>query len=366
MSLSAVDKAYLVAAVRRAEAGLFSTSPNPRVGCLLVKDGQVVGRGAHLYAGGPHAEVVAVADAGEQAKGATAYVSLEPCCARGRTGPCTEVLIDAGVTRVVSALIDPDPRMKGRGLKRLREAGISVMNARLPIAMQLNQGYMKRMQLGRPLVRIKMAMSLDGRTAMASGASQWISSEAARRDVQYWRARSCAVITGAGTIAADDPRLTVRDDRYAVEGRLRQPLRVAVSSRGEVSEDARIFDDPATSLLVAGQVSESRQASWRERGIDCLATQSDSVDLAKLLQSLAGRGCNEVLVEAGAGLGGSFVSAGLWDEMIIYVAPKLLGSRARGLLALPFDEMDEAITGHITELRMVGQDVRVRLVPAGD
>lgn len=366
MSLSVVDKAFLVAAVRRAEAGLFSTSPNPRVGCLLVKDGQVVGRGAHQFAGGPHAEIVALADAGERAKRATAYVSLEPCCVQGRTGPCTEALIDAGVTRVVSALIDPDPRMKGRGLKRLRDAGISVMNARLPIAIQVNQGYIKRVREGRPLVRIKMAMSLDGRTAMASGESQWISSEAARRDVQYWRARSCAVITGAGTIAADDPRLTVRDERYSVEGRLRQPLRVAVSSCGEVSQGARIFDDPATSLLVAGQASDEVQASWRERDVELLLTHSASVDVARLLQSLAQRGCNEVLVEAGPGLAGSFVNAGLWDEMIIYMAPKLLGSRARGLFALPFDVMGEAISGHIKDLRMIGEDVRLRLLPASE
>ena len=362
MSLNAVDKAFLLAAVERAGAGIFSASPNPRVGCLLVKDGEVVGRGAHLRAGGAHAEVLALRDAGDRAHGSTAYVSLEPCRVTGRTGPCTEALIEAGVSRVVSALIDPDPRMKGRGLKQLREAGISVINARLPSAIKMNEGYLKRLGKGLPWVRVKMAMSLDGRTAMASGESRWITSEAARRDVQYWRARSCALITGTGTVVADDPQLNVRNESYAVEGQLRQPLRVVMTTGGEVGQNAKLFDDPASSLLVAGSLPEERRRQWLERGVDVLVTESSQAQPEALLRNLANRGCNEVLIEAGARLAGSFVRAGLWDEIIIYLAPRLLGSRARALFELPLDEMGEALGGHIADLRMMGPDVRLTLV----
>lgn len=352
-----------MAAIEAAGAGLFSATPNPRVGCLLVKDGEILARGAHLRAGEPHAEVLALAEAGDAARGSTAYVSLEPCCIQGRTGPCTESLISAGVARVVSAMVDPDPRMKGRGLKRLREAGISVMNARLPAAIKLNQGYLKRHQHGLPLVRLKMAMSLDGRSAMRDGTSQWISGEASRRDVQYWRARSCAVITGAGTVRIDNPRLNLRDERFSVQGMLRQPLRVVVSSSGDVPMDAKVFEDPTTSLLAVGQLGDDDQQAWRERGVDVLLTDSHRTDLKLLLETLASHGCNEVLIEAGATLAGSIMEAGIWDEAIIYIAPKLFGSRARGLLELPFEKMDQAIQGHIVDAQMIGQDLRLILRP---
>ena len=361
MSLTEVDKAYLAAAVDAAEQGLYTTSPNPRVGCLLVKDGQIVGRGAHMRTGGPHAEVVALEDAGQDARGACAYVSLEPCCAQGRTGPCTQALIDAGITRVVSAMVDPDPRMKGRGLKRLRDAGISVVNARLPIAMQLNQGYLKRLQNGLPLVRIKVAMSFDGRTAMASGESQWISGESSRRDVQYWRARSCAVITGAGTLRSDNPRLTVRESSYALHGAPRQPLRVVVTSSGEVSKDALVFADPGSCLLVAGQLPVGQLPIWQARGIELLETGPGPANIETLLRALAERGCNEVLVEAGARLTGQFIEAGLWDEAIFYIAPKLLGSAARPLAHLPLEQISDAVEGHITDVQQIGQDLRILL-----
>ena len=363
MSLSLIDKAYLHAAIETAGAGLFSTSPNPRVGCLLVKDGEILGRGAHLRAGEAHAEILAIAEAGEEARGSTAYVSLEPCCVQGRTGPCTEALIAAGVARVVSALVDPDPRAKGRGLKKLKSAGISIMNARLPGAIKMNQGYVKRHQQGLPWVRLKMAMSIDGRTAMNDGMSRWISGEASRRDVQYWRARSCAVVTGAGTVRHDNPRLTVRDKRFEVEGMLRQPLRVVVASRGQVSPKARVFDDPATSLLAAGTLSDKDQESWGSRDVGLLMTGSERTDLKTLLEALAQRGCNEVLIEAGATLAGSFVESGLWDEAIIYIAPKLLGSHGRSLFELPFERMDQALPGHIVDSQMFGQDLRLVLKP---
>ncbi len=364
MPLSPVDKAYLAATVELAEAGLFSTTPNPRVGCLLVKDGAVVGRGAHLRAGSSHAEVLALAAAGEAARGCTAYVSLEPCCVQGRTGPCTEALIEAGVRRVVSALVDPHPRMKGRGLKRLQQAGVMVKNARLPTALRLNQGYVKRHREGLPWVRLKLAMSLDGRSAMADGTSQWISGEAARRDVQYWRARSCALLTGAGTVREDDPRLTLRDERYRVEGILRQPLRVVVASEGRVPMDAKVFEDPASSLLAVGRLSAESEAEWQARGIEVLSTNSEHADLTRVLGALAERGCNEVLVEAGPKLAGSMVASGLWDEMILYVAPRLLGRDARGLLDLAVPSLDQALQAHIVDVQMVGQDVRMILKPA--
>jgi len=366
LSLSEVDKAYLAAAIELAREGLFTTTPNPRVGCVLVKDGEVIGRGAHMRAGGPHAEAVAIADAGALAQGACAYVSLEPCCAHGRTGPCTETLIDAGVRRVVSALVDPDPRMKGRGLKRLRDAGVSVVNARLPAAMTLNQGYLHRVQHGLPWVRIKMALSMDGRSAMASGESQWISGESSRKDVQYWRARSCAVITGAGTVRRDNPRLTVRDARYVFSGVVRQPLRVVVSSQADMSTDALVFEEPENSLIAASDIDDKTAATWRARGVEVLrvAPGEDQCVLHSLLRALAERGCNEVLVEAGAGLTGRFIETGLWNEAILYFAPMFLGSSARGFTELPIARMSDAIRGHIVGVRQSGQDVRVTLKPA--
>jgi len=362
LPLSEVDKAYLAAAIDIARQGLYTTSPNPRVGCLLVKDGHVIGRGAHMRAGGPHAEVVALHEAGEQAQGACAYVSLEPCCAHGRTGPCAEALIEAGIKRVVSALVDPDPRMKGRGLKRLREAGVSVVSARLAAAMHLNQGYLHRMQQGLPWVRLKMALSMDGKSAMASGESQWISGESSRKDVQYWRARSCALITGAGTVRRDNPRLTVRDARYALSGAMRQPLRVVVSSKGELAPDALVFEDPANSLIAAGAIDDTTAATWQSRGVEILrAEHGQALDLTSLLKKLAERGCNEVLVEAGATLTGRFIEAGLWNEVILYLAPMFLGSSARGFADLPIERMSAAIRGHVVDARMSGQDVRVTL-----
>jgi len=363
LALSEVDKAYLAAAIDLARQGLYTTTPNPRVGCVLVKDGRVIGRGAHMRAGAPHAEIFAIEEAGQETQGACAYVSLEPCCAHGRTGPCAEALIEAGITRVVSALVDPDPRMKGRGLKRLRDAGISVVNARIPAAMALNQGYLHRIQHQRPFVRIKMAVSMDGRSAVASGESQWISGESSRKDVQYWRARSCAVITGAGSVRCDNPRLTVRDTRYVFDGTVRQPLRVVVSSTGEMSPDALVFEDPATCVIAAGELDEETATTWRERGVEVLnlGEGHDTVCLTRLLNALATRGCNEVLVEAGSTLTGRFIESGLWSEAIVYIAPMFLGSSARALADISIERMSDAIRGHVTDVRQSGQDIRVTL-----
>ena len=358
----ASDLMFLRAAVELAEQGLYSTTPNPRVGCLIVRDGAVVGRGAHLRAGEPHAEVHALADAGD-ASGATVYVSLEPCAHTGRTPPCVDALIAANVRRVVAAMGDPDPRVSGEGFARLRAAGIRAELKPLPEAAALNEGFSKRVREGRPFVRLKVAQSLDGRTAMASGESRWITGEAARADVQYWRARSCAVLTGSGTVLADDPQLTVRDRRFAVDGVIRQPLRVVADTGRRVPADAALFAADGPVLLVHGAAVPPQPAAPRE-GVESLACGDASVDLPALLDHLGGRGCNELLVEAGPRLIGAFLAGGLWDELVLYVAPKLLGSDARPMAALPLATMAEAVHGTIVDSTTVGGDLRLRLRPA--
>ena len=351
---SPADLAFLHAAIELGERGLFTTTPNPRVGALLVRDGETLGRGWHVRSGEAHAEARALADAGGDAAGATAYVSLEPCCFHGRTPPCADALIAAGVRRVVAAMTDPHPKVRGQGFERLRHAGVAVEAVELPEAVALNVGWIKRLRVGRPWVRLKAAISLDGRTAMASGESKWITGQAARADVQHWRARSCAVITGAGTVRADDPRLTVRDPRFAVDGRIRQPLRVVVSGRGEV---------PAGAAALAGGdalLATGRHAAERE-GVALHRQPGERVDLGRLLDHLGERGCNEVLVEAGPTLIGAFIEADLWDELILYVAPRLLGSAARPLAALALPTLSEAATGRIVHVARFGEDLRLTI-----
>jgi len=355
---SAADLLYLQAAVELAERGLFSCTPNPRVGCVLVRDGAVIGRGAHLRTGEGHAEANALADAGGDASGATAYISLEPCIHTGRTPPCTQALIAANVRRVVVAMRDPDPRMSGKGLAELKDAGIRTELRMLPEAETLNAGYVLRLREGRPFVRLKIAQSLDGRTAMASGESRWITGPAARADVQYWRARSCAVITGSGTVLADDPRLTVRDQRYAVAGRLRQPLRVVADTGLRVPGNAALFDDDGPVLFAhAANVAPVHPRAGH------LVCGEQAVDLNRLLEGLAERGCNEVLVEAGPRLVGAFLAEALWDEIILYLAPKLLGSTARPTADLPLATLGESVQATIADCVNIGGDLRVRLVP---
>jgi len=358
----ASDLMFLRAAVELAEHGLFSCTPNPRVGCLVVRHGKVLGRGAHLRAGEGHAEVIALARAGD-ARDATVYVSLEPCAHTGRTPPCTEALIAAGVCRVVAAMGDPDPRVSGRGFAQLRAAGIRAVLKPLPEAEALNEGFAKRLRDGRPLVRLKIAQSLDGRTAMASGESRWITGAAARADVQYWRARSCAVLTGSGTVLADDPLLNVRDERFAVEDRLRQPLRVVVDSGLQVPPDAALLRTEGPLLFVHGAAGAAPAQPPRD-GVEHLRCGEAAVDLPALLRELAGRGCNEVLVEAGPRLVGAFLAAGLWDELLVYVAPKLLGSDARPMAQLGLASMAESVHGTIVDCTPVGEDLRLRLRPA--
>ena len=362
-----LDAHYMARAIELARKGLYTTHPNPRVGCVIVRDGQIVGEGWHVRAGEPHAEVYALRAAGELARGATAYVTLEPCSHHGRTPPCAEGLVTAGVARVVAAMQDPNPEVAGRGLKRLADAGIDVRCGVLETeARALNKGFLKRMELGLPFVRVKLAMSLDGRTAMASGESQWITGPAARSAVQRLRAEASVVITGADTVLADGARLTVRADELGLDAEQtalvmsRPPLRVLIDGRLRVPLDAPFFK--AGPALVATCVPPAEQY---RTGPECLVIPGENgqVDLRQLLVALAARGVNEVLVEAGPRLAGAFAEQGLVDEYQIFIAAKFLGSTARPLLELPLTRMSEATELKITDLRAVGDDWRVTAIP---
>lgn len=367
---SASDLLFLKGALALAANGRNIAPPNPSVGCLIVQNGVIVGRGWTHRPGEGHAEVNALADAGSDASGATVYVSLEPCAFHGRTPPCAQALIDAGVGRVVAAMTDPHPQVAGQGFADLRAAGIDVEIIELPEAAEAIAGFVSRITRGRPLVRLKVAASLDGRTAMASGESKWVTCEAARKDVQHWRARSCAIVTGAETVLVDDPALTVRDPDASAnasasanaDGELRQPLRVVLDSKLRVPTSARLFAEPGSTLMVHTMGAES--ASAKAEYLKLPAAADGRVDLAALLAALANRPCNEVLVEAGPTLVGAFLTAGLWDELLLYIAPKLLGSDARPLAHLPFARMLEAIEAKIAHRELVGDDLRLRLVPA--
>jgi diaminohydroxyphosphoribosylaminopyrimidine deaminase/5-amino-6-(5-phosphoribosylamino)uracil reductase len=354
MAVSDSDRLFLDAAAELAARGLYSAPPNPKVGCLLVREGVVLGRGWHEHTGGPHAEIVALDDAGgiDRIAGATCYVSLEPCAHHGRTSPCAEALIQAKVARVVAAATDPNPLVSGAGFELLRQAGISVDVLELPAARELNPGYFKQMEHSLPWVRLKVAGSLDGRAAMASGESKWITSEAARADVQHFRARSSAVVTGIGTVLADDPALNVRITQDA-----RQPLRVVLDSTLRTPANARILDEPGGALLVT-----TPAAGTREVAAEVLVLEGRRVPLDEMLAALVARDCNEVLVEAGPELTGAFLSAGLWDELILYQAPKLLGAGARGLAGFEIDTLAEAVEGRIVETRQIGGDLRIRML----
>ena len=364
---SVLDAHYMARAIELARKGLYTTHPNPRVGCVIVRDGQVVGEGWHVRAGEPHAEVHALRAAGELARGATAYVTLEPCSHHGLTPPCAEGLVTAGVARVVAAMQDPNPEVAGRGLKRLTDAGIDVRCGVLETqARALNQGFLKRMEHGLPFVRVKLAMSLDGRTAMASGESQWITGPAARSAVQRLRAEASVVITGADTVLADGARLTVRADELGLDAEQtalvmsRPPLRVLIDGRLRVPLDAPFFK--AGPALVATCVPPAEQY---RTGPECLVIPGENgqVDLRQLLVALAARGVNEVLVEAGPRLAGAFAEQGLVDEYQIFIAAKFLGSTARPLLELPLTRMSEATELKIIDMRAVGDDWRVTAIP---
>ncbi len=366
--MSASDHAWMARALQLARKGLYSTHPNPRVGCVIVADGERVGEGWHVRAGEPHAEVHALRQAGERARGATAYVTLEPCSHHGRTPPCAEALVKAGVGRVVAAMQDPNPQVAGNGLERLRSAGIDVASGVLEgEARELNAGFIKRMESGLPYVRAKLAMSLDGRTAMASGESQWITGPAARAEVQRLRARSSVVLTGADTVLMDAARLTVRGAELGLGAETtalalaRPPLRVLVDGRLRVPLDAPFFQ--AGPALVVTAVAGCEE-TYRCAGHEALVLGQERVDLTALLRELAARGANEVLVEAGPRLVGAFARLGLVDEYQVFMAAKFLGSSARPLLELPLERMSEARELKIVDIRAVGDDWRIVAIPA--
>ena len=370
---SAADHEFMARALRLAERGLYTTDPNPRVGCVLVRDGQVVGEGWHRRAGEPHAERIALAAAGEAARGATAYVSLEPCSHHGRTPPCSEGLIAAGVARVVAAMRDPNPQVAGEGLASLREAGVATETGLLEAAAEgLNPGFLKRMRQGLPYVRCKLGMSLDGRTAMASGESQWITAEAARRDVQRLRARSSAILTGIGTVLADDPSMNVRLSAAELSGvesddYLRQPMRVILDARLRTPPRARLLSLPGQVLVVCGEgASAETEAELRSVGADVLRLPQlgGRIELHALLRALAQRGVNELLIESGATLAGNALQAGLVDELVVYVAPNLMGDAARGLVRMPgLEHLSERVELEYRDVRRIGSDLRLTLVP---
>lgn len=354
---SSADHGYMARALRLAQRGLYTTTPNPRVGCVLVKDGAIIGEGWHQQAGGPHAEVYALNAAGKAARGATAYVTLEPCSHHGRTPPCAEALIDAGVARVVAAMQDPNPQVAGQGLAMLAAAGIVAECGLLETeAVELNIGFVSRMSRGRPWVRLKLAASLDGKSALQNGASQWITGPAARQDGHRWRAQACAILSGMGTVRDDDPQLNVRGVATT-----RQPLKVVVDSRIELSPGARVLADG--NLLLATAVADRPGAEvLRERGAElvCLPNGDGKVDLAALMAELGRRGVNELHVEGGFRLSGALVQAGLADELLLYLAPCLIGDRARGMFDLPeLASLEVKQRLAIRDMRMVGSDLRV-------
>lgn len=364
------DREFMARALRLARHGRYTTAPNPRVGCVLVRGDEVVGEGWHHQAGGPHAEIEALARAGDAAAGATAYVSLEPCSHQGRTGPCVEALVDAGIQRVVVAMEDPNPQVAGNGLKRLRAAGIEVSCGLLQAeAEALNRGFISRMHSGMPFVMAKLGCSLDGRTAMANGESQWITGPPARRQVQRLRAASCAILTGVGTVLHDDPSLTVRQaelgEPYPGDV-IRQPLRVVVDSALRTPVGARVLKTPGAALVVGLQADGPRHAGLQEHGAEvlCMPASEGRVDLGALLRWLAEeRDCNEVMVEAGPTLVGALLREGLLDELHVFMAPTLLGSNARPLLQLPLDHMGQQQRLSIEEVRQVGGDWWIRATP---
>ena len=354
MSFSDADQKFMARALELAARGMNTTTPNPRVGCVLVKDGVVIGEGWHERAGEPHAEANALHEAGTGARGSTAYVTLEPCSHHGRTPPCADALIDAGVVRIVAAMRDPNPLVAGEGLVKLEGAGIEVgVGLMEDEARELNIGFVSRMTRGRPWLRLKVAVSLDGKTALINGQSQWITGSEARRDAHAWRARSCAILTGSGTVGADDPSLTVRDVPCS-----RQPRRVIVDSR---------LQTPPTAKVLAGEgalIFSAVEGSIPGAVVVAAPDDKGKVDLAAMMAELGRRGINEVLVEGGVQLNGSLLSAGLVDELLIYQAPLVIGNAARGMFDLPqLTELAGARRLRFVDSCRVGEDLRILARP---
>jgi len=353
----AADHEFMGRTLELARRGLYTTTPNPRVGCVVVKDGAIVGEGWHEQAGLAHAETIALAQAGGRARGATLYVNLEPCSHHGRTPPCADAVIAAGVARVVAAMQDPNPEVSGAGFARLRAAGVRVEHGLMePEARELNVGFVSRMTRGRPWVRMKIAASLDGRTALANGRSQWITGEPARRDGHHWRARACAVLTGIGTVKDDDPRLTVREVKTP-----RQPLKVLIDSRLEANPDARLFEG-GNVLVVAAREDPARAQALRARGAEVvfIPNPEGKTELMSVMRELGARGINELHVEAGARLNGSLLREGCVDELLVYLAPSVIGDGGRGMFALPeLAVLEERTMLGFVSVERVGEDLRI-------
>jgi diaminohydroxyphosphoribosylaminopyrimidine deaminase/5-amino-6-(5-phosphoribosylamino)uracil reductase len=362
---SADDRRFMRRALELAGSGLYSTPPNPAVGCVLARWGQAVGEGFHARAGGAHAEVAALKDAGPAAAGATAYVTLEPCSHYGRTPPCVDALIAAGVARVVVAMRDPNPAVDGGGLARLAAAGIpAVVGLMAEEATELNRGFVSRMTRGRPWVTLKLGASLDGRTALANGTSKWITGEPARADVQRLRARASAVVTGSGTVVADDPLLTARDPRFELRGR--RPLRVVLDTQLRTPTTAHVLSVAGPTLILTRDADSPLAAPLRESGasVESVAAGAGGLDLGAVLARLAALECNEVLVEAGPTLAGQFLSAGLADEIVVYMAPVVLGSAARSLFNMPsLEHMCDRREFEWRAVERIGDDLRLTLRP---
>lgn len=357
------DTEYMQRALRLAERGLYTTDPNPRVGCVIVKGGDIVGEGWHQRAGEPHAEILALSKAGDKAAGSTLYVTLEPCSHYGKTPPCAEALVSAGVARVVAAMQDPNPAVAGSGFQHLQQQGIDVETGLLEqAARKVNPGFIKRMESGRPYVRIKLAMSLDGRTAMASGESQWITSAAARTDVQRLRARSSVILTGIDTVLHDDPSLNVRltPEQLGIAGDVRQPHRVVLDSHLRFPPDAKM-------LTLAGRTTVlTTQQGDGVPGCDIVSIEAiaGQLDLQRVMSWLDRNQANEVLVEAGATLCGALLQRKLVDEIVVYIAPHIMGSHARGLFSIPgLEHMTDRIRLNIMDVRQLGEDLRITAVP---
>ncbi|RDL44073.1 bifunctional diaminohydroxyphosphoribosylaminopyrimidine deaminase/5-amino-6-(5-phosphoribosylamino)uracil reductase RibD [Marinomonas piezotolerans] len=367
-----VHQQFMARALQLARRGVYTTHPNPRVGCVIVKDGQIIAEGFHAKAGEGHAEVQALANATADVSGATAYVTLEPCSHHGRTPPCAEALISAGVAEVVYGMQDPNPEVSGNGLAALEKAGVKVTGPVMESECRtLNPGFIKRMEEGLPYVRVKLAMSVDGRTAMESGESQWITGPEARQDVQRLRAQSAAIVTGIGSVIMDNPSMTVRIDTEGNEvdaKQVRQPLRVIMDTALSVPPEAKILypTDQATIFCDEEEIEDDHLAALQKKGIAVRFVprgDDDRLDLVEAMGQLADEGINEVLVETGAELAGAFLNAGLVDELVIYMAPKLLGSAARPLVNLPLENMSEAVELDLVDVAKIGSDIKLVYVP---
>jgi len=360
-TLSDRDHRFVARAVALAKHGLYTTKPNPRVGCVVIQGEEIVGEGWHERAGEAHAEIRALSAAGNRAKGAEVFVSLEPCAHTGRTGPCARALIDAGVKRVVAAMVDPNPQVAGKGLEMLNSAGIDAQLAEDDCgAADLNLGFCRRVAGGRPLVRLKVAATLDGRTAANDGSSQWITGEAARADVHRLRARSCAVVTGIGTVREDDPLLNAR-----VDGEVVQPLRVVLDGNGQLDPEARLFSESGKVLIVSSRDDDEGFGFDARTEQVCLRGDDGRVDVAGVLGLLAERSCNEVLVEAGAGVAGAFVSRRLVDELWVYQSPDMLGSGGRGMFVMRgIRSINDRVAFELEDVCKIGRDLRLIYVPS--